>query len=421
MTDLILPDIDLADRLFQQLDRATRQGPGIVRDTYGPGEQAAHDIVGVAAEALELEVKTDAALNLYMTLPGRDRTAPATIVGSHLDSVLQGGNFDGAAGVLAGLATVAGFRAAGFTPASDLTVMAVRAEESAWFDGGYLGSSAAFGKLSEADLALPRSDNGRSLADHMADCGCDLEALRQGKAALVPERIKAYLEVHIEQAPVLVERELPLAVVTGIRGCLRHRDARCVGTYGHSGALPRQYRHDAVAATADLLHGLNREWHRIEAEGKDLVFTVGELMTDPANHGPSKVAGETRFVLDFRSLDDVVMTHMSGFAAGLAWDVGREHGVTFELGETSYTPPALCDANIRGRLSDHARSLAFPDFEMASGAGHDAAAFASHGVPVGMIFIRNENSSHNPDEAMEMDDFAAATRLLSVYLQRDLG
>ena len=71
MADLIVPDIDLADRLFQQLDRATRQGPGIVRDTYGPGEQAAHDIIGVAAEALELEVKTDAALNLYMTLPGR--------------------------------------------------------------------------------------------------------------------------------------------------------------------------------------------------------------------------------------------------------------------------------------------------------------------------------------------------------------
>ena len=79
----------------------------------------------------------------------------------------------------------------------------------------------------------------------MTDCGCDLDALRQGKAGLDPERIKAYLEVHIEQAPVLVEQRLPLAIVSGIRGCLRHREARCSGVYGHSGALPRRYRHDA--------------------------------------------------------------------------------------------------------------------------------------------------------------------------------
>ncbi len=417
----IKPNIDLADGLFRQLDRATRHGRGIVRDSYGKGEQAAHDIVGVAAEALELEVKTDAALNLYMTLPGRDRAAPVTIVGSHLDSVLQGGNYDGTAGVLAGLSVLAGFRKAGFIPGADLTVMAIRAEESAWFDGGYLGTSAAFGKLSEANLALPRSDSGRALADHMTDWGCDLGALRQGKARLDAERIKAYLEVHIEQAPVLVEKQLPLAIVSGIRGCLRHRDARCSGVYGHSGALPRRYRHDAVAATTDLIHALNREWHRIEAEGKDLVFTVGELMTDPDNHGPSKVAGETRFVLDFRSLDDVTMTHMSGIAAGIAWDIGREHGVTFELGEGSYCPPALCDANIRGKLSALTRGLDLTDFEMASGAGHDAAEFARQGVPIGMIFIRNENSSHNPDEAMDMADFAAATRLLSAYLEDELG
>jgi N-carbamoyl-L-amino-acid hydrolase len=146
------------------------------------------------------------------------------------------------------------------------------------------------------------------------------------------------------------------------------------------------------------------------------VFTVGELSTDPDYHGPSTVSGETRFVLDFRSTEESVLSQMTGFAAGLAWDLGQERGVRFELGPISESPPAHCDARIRGRLCERARTLGLPDFEMASGAGHDAAAFAKFGVPAGMIFIRNEHSSHNPDEAMDMADFAKATRLLTAYL-----
>jgi len=410
------PDMTLAQGLFDALDKATRQGRGIVRETYGPGEQAAHDIVREAARALDLQIRTDAALNLYMTLPGRDRDAPVTIVGSHLDSVLQGGNYDGAAGVVAGLAALAGLRKAGLAPARDITVMAIRAEEAAWFDGSYVGTSAAFGRLPPAALELRRSDTGRTLADHLAELGGDPEALRQGKRALDPERIAAYLEVHIEQGPVLVEKGLPLALVSGIRGIQRHRDARCFGTYGHSGALPRLSRQDAVAATVELIHGLDIEWRRLEEQGRDLVFTVGELTTDPAYHGPSTVSGETRFVLDFRSTDAAVLSQMGGFAAGLAWDVAQQRGVRFELGRVSESPPALCDAEIRERLCARARALDLPDFVMASGAGHDAAKFAQMGVPAGMIFIRNEHSSHNPDEAMDMEDFAKAAQLLTAYL-----
>src|SRR5487761_2521123 len=122
----LTPDLALAARLFDGLAERSFDGIGVTRDAYGPGEQAAHDLVRATAEGLRLETDIDAAGNLYMTLPGRDRAAKRIVLGSHLDSVPQGGNFDGAAGVLAGLVTVAGMQAAGFVPARDITVLAVR-------------------------------------------------------------------------------------------------------------------------------------------------------------------------------------------------------------------------------------------------------------------------------------------------------
>src|SRR5258708_18729297 len=170
---MIDPDLGLAERMFDELSAKTRRGKGIVRDTYGAGEQAAHDILRHAARDCGLEVHVDAAGNSYATLPGRDRGAPAILMGSHLDSVPQGGNYDGAAGVVAGMAVLAGCRKAGWTPAFDIAVMGIRAEEAAWFDASYVGSYAAFGRLAPEILHVRRSDSGRSLAEHMADAGCD--------------------------------------------------------------------------------------------------------------------------------------------------------------------------------------------------------------------------------------------------------
>ena len=240
------PDLALAERLFNDLAAATRRGRGIERDTYGAGEQAAHDIVAEAAGAAGLDTSVDAIGNLFMTLPGRDRSLPIVLMGSHLDSVPQGGNFDGAAGVVAGLAILAGWRAAGFRPACDTAVMAIRAEESAWFDVPYLGSAGAFGLIDPAALEVRRSGDGVRLADALQARGFDPGAIRERRRLLDPARIAAFLELHIEQGPVLIGEDVPVAVVTGIRGCRRLRACRCRGAYGHSGALPRAYRQDAV-------------------------------------------------------------------------------------------------------------------------------------------------------------------------------
>ncbi|MBI1777117.1 MAG: hydantoinase/carbamoylase family amidase [Proteobacteria bacterium] len=416
---MIEPDLGLAERLFAELAAKTRHGAGIVRDSYGEGEQLAHELMRATGRSLGLEVNVDAAGNSYMTLPGRDRALPALLMGSHLDSVPQGGNYDGAAGVIAGLALLAGCRQAKFRPAFDVTVMGIRAEEAAWFDASYVGAYAAFGRLAPEVLNVRRSDSGRTLAEHMAETDCDVAAVRDGSAYLKPERLRRYLELHIEQGPVLVGRGVPVGIVTGIRGCRRYRHARCIGAYGHSGAMPRRFRQDAVAATVALIHQLNRDWVSWEAEGHDLTFTSGELYTDPAMHGPSKIAGETRFVLDFRSISDETMQLACARAQALGRDIADELHVEFDLGAQLVSAPASLDVTGRDRLSALAGAAGIASIELASGAGHDAAVFANFGVPANMIFIRNEHGSHNPDEAMAMADFADAVRLLGAFVSAE--
>src|SRR5262249_19212220 len=201
MPTAMRPDLDLAGGMVAALERQTRIGRGIVRDSYGAGENFAHGLAAETARGLGLEIEKDSALNLYMTLPGRDRSLPRILVGSHMDSVPQGGNYDGAAGVVAGLTALAGLQRAGGAPRRDVTAMAIRGEGAACSNTPYTGTPAPSGRPDPAALAVRRSDSKRPLAEHMAESGADLAALRAGKAHLDAARIAAFIEPHIEQGP----------------------------------------------------------------------------------------------------------------------------------------------------------------------------------------------------------------------------
>ena len=223
----------LARELFADIGLKTFDGVGITRAAYGEGEQLAHDAVAKVGRDLELQIEIDAALNLSVTLPGPTRSAPALIIGSHLDLVPQGGNYDGLAGVLAGLACVAALREEGVTPRGDVTVMSLRGEENAWFAAQHIGSRAALGLLKSDVLDnAKRIDTGRTLADHMTAAGANLDVVRSGQPLLDRKRVGAYLELHIEQGPILDELALPVGIVTGIRGNVRFREIICQGITG---------------------------------------------------------------------------------------------------------------------------------------------------------------------------------------------
>lgn len=411
----------LAERLFSERRERTRDGPGVSREPYTASEQAAHDLLTEAARALELEIAVDPHGNLYMTLPGRDRSAPRWIAGSHLDSVPCGGNYDGAAGVIAGIAVVAAFRKLGFVPAGDVSVMGIRAEEvSSWFGGnhnGHFGARAALGRLSREELlSAVNSSTGATLADQMRRAGFDPDAVGRGAPYLNAQTIHGYLELHIEQGPVLEQRGLPVGIVTAIRGSARARNACCLGEYTHSGAVPHEYRADAVLATAELLHELDAAWGDVRAEGGDLVFTVGKLYTDPRLHSLTKVPGEVRFTIDFRSRDEALLRRMGALAHRLAMDIGMRRRVHFRLGEFDVHQPAEMNAAFRETLTGGCRALGIAAMEISSGAGHDAQDFALAGVRAAMIFVRNSHGSHNPEEAMAMEDFTLGTQLLAWML-----
>jgi len=414
------PDVALAARLFEELERRTAGTAGVTRASYGAGEALAHEMVRREGLRLGLRVETDHALNLYLTLPGR-RPGPRIVIGSHLDSVPCGGNFDGAAGVLAGLAVAAGIIQAGVSPPCDLTIMAIRAEESVWFNASYIGSRAAFGLLQPEELdGVVRSDDGLSLAAHVTAMGGDAAALRRREAFLQPQGIAAFIEPHIEQGPELIDRDASVGIVTGIRGSFRYRSARAVGAYAHSGATPRRLRQDAVIAAARLGLALDDIWSRREAAGEDLAITLGQFSTDPREHGFSKVAGRVDFSIDVRSQSEATLESMRDELGELALRITRESGVSFTLGPLTGSTPARMNARIVAALTRAAEANGCIAPLLPCGAGHDAAVFAAQGVPTGMLFIRNANGSHNPAEAMSLADFAVAAGILMRFCLNDL-
>jgi N-carbamoyl-L-amino-acid hydrolase len=402
--------------LFDQLRRDGLDEPGVSRDPYGAGEQRAHATVTRTAEALGLEIARDDAANLYMTLPGRDRTAPAVVIGSHLDSVPHGGNFDGAAGVLAGLTAVSVLKALKLTPACDVIVMGIRAEESVWFQVSYIGSRSSLGTLPDGALEVRRVDTGRTLADHMATCGANPDALRAGARYFRDaDAVRAYLELHIEQAPSLVEASRSVAICTGIPGNFRFPDAWIEGNHDHVG-LPRRFRHDAAMAGAEFAMALEALWAAHEARGVPMACTFGRFHTDPAAHGMTIVPGVFHFSLDVRAYDAAVLAELEAEVDRLIAGIEQRRGVRFHLPTRARAAVGVVDKAIQFGFETAAAELGIEVLRIGSPASHDAAAFGAAGIPMGMIFVRNENGSHNPNESMDIEDFLDGTAVLIQWL-----
>ena len=390
----------IGEALFSALARCAQDGAGVTRDSYGTGESAAIEVLRGFASTHGLVSEVDAAGNLWVSLPGQPERPPV-VIGSHIDSVPQGGNYDGAAGIVAGLLCLVRMSWSGVAPPHPVKVLALRGEESAWFGKCYVGSSALFGGLTKADLDRGHRSETTTLRSRMALAGAAVGRIEAGERLIGP--VTAYLELHIEQGPVLVERGEPMAIVTGIQGNVRWPHARCIGEDAHSGTTPMAARSDAVMATAELLLSVEGS-----LSGVGLV-TAGILQTDADRHAVSKVPGHATFALECRAMTEATLLDVERTVRAHVDRIERARRVRFELGLVARTPPVAMTPSTVDHLADAAGRRAF---RMPSGAGHDAAVFAQNGVPTGMVFVRNANGSHNPHEAMAFDDFAEAASTL---------
>ena len=412
MSELQQKGLEFAKKIFDDIRAMSADVQGVTRQAFSAKETEVLDYLTKIGQSLQLEITPDRAGNVWMTLPGKDRSLSAFVAGSHVDSVPQGGNYDGLAGVTAALTVAWWMRQTGFQPVRDYTVLMMRGEESSFFGKAYMGSLGMLGKLTAKDLALKIRDGSCTLAEAMQSCGIDTEAVSGGKPLVDIDRIAAFVELHIEQGPTLdAQKEARAGIVTGIRGNIRHKAVRILGEAAHSGATDKPYRHDALMAFTDWMQRVDRAWDRWLIQGEDLVFTVGVWMM-AASAAISVIPGEVTFSVDIRSLSADTVKRFHDLMQKYGEEVASERGVKIEYDPALVTAPSGVDAALSDRLETSAKAEGIPCMRLASGAGHDSAVLGNNGIPVAMIFVANQLGSHNPHEAMKMEDFMQGTDIL---------
>lgn len=412
----------LAAQIFADVAEMTRDVEGVSRDAFSPRETAVLDYLADVARRHGLKTTTDAGANLVIARPNDGRPGHSFgLLGSHVDSVPRGGNYDGLAGTVAALLTLIELERTAFRGDTPVRAIALRGEESACYGQAYMGSRMLFGRLSEKEMDAPHRSTGEPLRAAIERLGIPLARVAAGEQLLDPATVAFFVELHIEQGPLLIDRQWRSAAVTAIRGNIRHRAITCLGEAGHSGAVPRWLRHDAVFATAELLMRMDEHWATIQQKGGDLVITAGIFQTDAAVHSMSRIPGEVTFSFEARSQDSETLRAVESLLRAECRMIERERGVRFVLDEPMDAGPAELDPRlvevIRRACKDEGGSSEL----VASGAGHDAAVFAQAGVSAGMIFVRNAHGSHNPHEDMELADFMCGLRAMIRATRRLAG
>ncbi len=363
-------------RRCDELGRVSEETGCLTRTFASPAMKRANKLVGSWMRQAGMTVREDAAFNLIGRLSSAKRGAKTVIIGSHLDTVRNAGKYDGPLGVLLGIAVAQRLR--GHELPFHLEVAGFSDEEGVRYHTTYLGSRAMLGLLTKSDLQT------------IAEKG--IEKARRPLGELL-----AYLEVHIEQGPVLQQEKCPLGVVTAIAGQTRIR-AAFTGRAGHAGTTPMNLRKDALCASAEVI---------LAAEKLGVVATVGQCTVDP---GVSNVIpGKTTFSLDVRDAKDAKRKAACARLHRLALSVARSRGLRLEWKIVQETPTAPMDRKLTALLRRAAGQAPL----LPSGAGHDAAEMAL-ACPSAMLFVRcKDGISHHPDESVRTADVAGALDALT--------
>ena len=376
----------VVDRL-RELALISAGGPGVNRPGYGPEERAAQERVAFWMEEAGLDVSRDDVGNLHGRREGTQAGRPPVWVGSHLDTVPQGGPLDGAYGVVGGLAALVEAEADGPLPRT-VDVVAFCCEEAARFGTGLLGSRGAVAGLSDPLLALTDRD-GVSLRE--ACDRLDIDVARARDPSVRPGEVAAFLELHIEQGPVLERTGAVLGVVTAIAAPTYLRVA-VEGEPGHAGTTPMEVRRDALAGASEIVLAAERA----ARSRPGAVATVGALTVWPG--ASNVVPGRAELSLDLRSLDPATKAGLVREVTQCIHAIAGERSLLTSVKTLADMTPVGCDERLRQCITDGIESVGEPSVKLPSGAYHDAMSMAAV-CPVGMLFVPSIGGrSHVPDE-----------------------
>ena len=395
--------LELADRLA-----AHSEMTGGLTCTYlSPAHRAvAKELQGLMQQA-GLDTTIDAVGNIIGRYRSSNASAKALIVGSHYDTVVNAGRYDGRLGILTALVVAEQLQRAGQALPFHLDVVAFAEEEGVRFSAPYIGSSAIAGRFDHA--LLQRSDaRGMTLADALIGIGSKSEDI--AALARQPQDLVGYLEVHIEQGPVLLNSNRPAGIVTAIAGGARHQ-VTVHGRAGHAGTVPMALRQDAAAAAAEIVLAVER---RCSAE-QGLVGTVGKLAVPGG--AINVIPARCELTLDIRAGDDAMRDAAERDVRAEIAQIALRRGVAVDVDELSRTPAIACAPGLQALMAQALQGAGVEPFYLASGAGHDAVMFAGV-TDIGMLFVRcgNGGISHNPAESLDPADAELAARAFQDFL-----
>jgi len=383
---------------------------GITREVYTPTYRAGLEYVAELMRAAGLSTRVDAFGNLLGRWTGAEPDAPLVLTGSHVDTTLNAGRYDGTVGVLGAIEAVRALRDAGFMPRRSVEVIAFAGEEPR-FGTGCIGSRALAGDLTRADLGRLRDRDGVSLARALAEAGLDPDRLTD--ARLDPASVYAFVELHIEQGAVLETAGEAIGVVTAIAA---PHDLRLTlrGAATHAGATPMALRRDALAGAAELMVELERL--AVASPTGSTVATVGVLSLSPG--AINVVPGEVALDVDVRDVDVAARDAVVDAMLAAADTIAARRRLTVEVETITRDRPAPCDALVVEAVADTCTALGVSHRRMVSGAFHDAMVLGPH-LPIGMIFVPSAGGvSHHPDEYTAPEELDRGVDVLAATLQK---
>ena len=367
------------------------------------------EMVRMWMTAAGMSVRLDPLGNLIGRYDGTQANAPALLIGSHIDTVKDGGRYDGALGVMLGIECVEQLHLAGRRLPFAIEVIAFGDEEGSRFPASMLCSRGIAQPIGPEALDLEDAQ-GVSLRQALMDFGLDPTDI--AKAARKPGEVLAYIEAHIEQGPVLEAKNLAIGVVTGIAAQLRLK-ARFIGVAGHAGTSPMGLRKDAVAAAAAGVLAIEEI---CAAGAPDLRGTVGRFLPKTAAY--NVIAGEVEIGIDLRASDRQVRDAAADAIQERLMQICDARGVDLEFAIVQDLADTPCDPRLLRIMADAVEAVGVEPFQLVSGAGHDAMALKGL-CPVAMLFIRCERGvSHNADEAVAAPDVELAARALVEFVDR---